>query len=203
MKKYPLSTSAERTAGILFSLIMIGALILLMFVLKGNFTVRLLICVGVVLVVGILLLYILNVMKAACVYHPETNTLKVLGFQERTIDMNKVVGLQTIPVKSANVESRSLAFTDAEGSVVAIVPTYFTSKRGVLAEPMAMEMAADLGLTFQSNVPAWEYDEEAKKAHDIEVEEQEKKDAKARREARKANREARIRKKMDEMKKEK
>ena len=52
-------------------------------------------------------------------------------------------------------------------------------------------------------VPAWEYDEEARKAHDIEVEEQEKADAQARKEARKKLKEAKIRQKMNEIRNEK
>lgn len=203
MKKYQLSTAAERTAGILFSVVMIAVLIVLLFVLKDDLTVLLLTASGVVLVVGILVLYVLNVTKAACVADPETKTLRVMGFQERTIDLTKVACLETITVKSGHVESRSLAFTDAEGAVVAVVPTYFTSKRGVLAEPMAKEMAQDLGLEFRANVPAWEYDKEAEKAHEIEVAEQEKADAKARKEARQKAKEAKIRKKMQEIRNEK
>ena len=203
MKKYQLSTAAERTAGILFSVVIIAALIVLLFVLKDDLTVLLLTASGVVLVVGILVLYVLNVTKAACVADPETKTLRVMGFQERTIDLTKVACLETITVKSGHVESRSLAFTDAEGAVVAVVPTYFTSKRGVLAEPMAKEMAQDLGLEFRANVPAWEYDQEAMKIHEKEVAEQEKADAKARKEARQKAKEAKIRKKMQEIRNEK
>lgn len=203
MKKYQLSTAAERTAGILFSVIMIAVLIVLLFALKDNLTVLLLTASGVVLVVGILVLYVLNVSKAACVADPETKTLRILGFQERTIDLTKVACLETITVKSGHVEGRSLAFTDAEGAVIAIVPTYFTSKRGVLAEPLAKEMAQDLGLEFHANVPAWEYDDEAMKIHEKEMAEQEKADAKARKEARQKAREAKFRKKIQEIRNEK
>lgn len=196
MKKYPLSTPAERTAGISFSIVMIAVLGLLFFSLRANLVTMLLVGICVVLVAGTLILYVLNVTKAACVYEAETHSLKVLGFQERTIDLNKVACLQTITVKTGQVESRSLAFTDAEGATVAIVPTYFTSNRGILAEPMAKQMAADLGLEFQENVPVWEYDEEARKIHEAEVAQQEKEEAKARREGKKKLMEAKIRKKM-------
>ena len=196
MKKYPLSTPAERTAGISFSIVMIAVLGLLLYALRANLVTLLLVGICVVLVAGTLILYVLNVTKAACVYEPETNSLKVLGFQERTIDLNKVACLQTITVKTGQVESRSLAFTDAEGATVAIVPTYFTSNRGILAEPMAKQMAADLGLEFQANVPVWEYDEEARKIHEAEVAQQEKEEAQARREGKKKLMEAKIRKKM-------
>lgn len=195
MKKYPLSTQAERIAGIAFSILTIAVLGLLLYALRSDLTILLLTFVGVSFVVVVLVLYMLNVTKAVIVYDPEGRTLNVQGFRERTIDLNKVACLQTLTVKSGHVESRSLAFSDAEGNVVAVVPTYFTSKRGVAAEPMAKAMAADLGIDFQANVPEWEYDEEARKAHEIEVAKQEKEDAKKRREAKAALRVAKLRKK--------
>lgn len=199
MKNYPLSTPAERTVGIIFSVIMIGVLGFLLFVLRNDLAIFLLTAAAVLLVVSILCLYILNVNKAAIVYDPVASTLKVHGFQERSIDLNQVACLQTITVKSGHVESRSLAFTDADGRMVAVVPTYFTSKRGVAAEPMAKAMAADLGIEFQANVPEWEYDEEARKAHEIEVEKQRKEDAKKRKADRAAYRKAQIRKRQKEL----
>lgn len=198
MKKYPLSTASERAGGIAFSVLMTAVLALLLYAMRGNLTIFLMTAFGVILVIVILALYVLNVTKAAVVYDPNAGTLRVLGFRERSIDLDKVACLQTITVKSGHVESRSLAFTDAEGQVVAIVPTYFTSKRGMTAEPMAKGMAADLGIAFQANVPEWEYDEEARKAHEIEVAKQQKEDAKKRRAAKAALRAAKLRKRMDD-----
>lgn len=186
MKKYPLSTAAERATGISFSILTIGLLGLLLYALRGNLPVFLLTTVIVAVVVIVLVLYILNVSKAVIVYDPKSRVLKVHGFKLRTIDLNEVTCLQTITVKSGQVEGRSLAFSDADGGVVAIVPTYFTSKRGVSAEPMAKAMAADLGIEFQANVPEWEYDEEARKAHEAEVAKQEKEEALKRRKAKAA-----------------
>ena len=197
MKKYPLSTSSERAAGIAFSLVFIAVLGYLLYVLRNNLTIFLLAAIGVVLICVILILYILNVTKAAVVYDPAGKTLKVQGFREWSIDLAQVTCLQTITVKSGHVESRSLAFSNAEGAVVAIVPTYFTSNRGMAAEPMAKGMAADLGIEFQANVPEWEYDEDARKAHEIEVAQQQKEDAKKRRAAKAALRQAKMRKKIE------
>ena len=202
MKKFYLSTPSERAAGIAFSVVMSAVLIALLVALRENLVILLMTVLGVVLVIGVLALYVINVTKAACIPDPEHNALRVTGFRDRTIDLTQVRYLQTLTVKSGHVESRSLAFTDADGGVVAVVPTYFTSKRGVLAEPMAMELAQALNLEFISNVPAWEYDEEARKAHDIEVAQQEKEAAKARREASKAMRVAKIRMKMKKMQEE-
>lgn len=203
MKKYPLSTPSERATGIAFSIAMIAVLGFLLYALRTNLTILLLVS-GIVLIVAVvLILYVLNVSKAAVVHDPKANVLKVQGFQERTIDLNEVSGLQTITVKSGHVEGRSLAFTNAEGDVVAIVPTYFTSKRGYLAEPMAKQMAADLGLDFQANVPEWMYDEEARKAHEIEVAKQEKEESRKRRAAKAAVRQARIRNRMNKSRSDK
>lgn len=198
MKKYPLSTASERALGIAFSFVMISVLALLLYALRSNLVIFLMTAVGVGLVVVVLGLYVMNVTKAAVVYDPKAGTLKVLGFRERSIDLNKVTLLQTITVKSGHVESRSLAFSDAEGAVLAIVPTYFTSNRGMAAEPMAKTLAADLGIEFQANVPEWEYDEDARKAHEIEVAKQQKEDAKKRRAAKAALRAAKLRKRMDD-----
>ena len=197
MKKYPLSTTAERVAGLLFSVFMISALGFLLYYLRSNTMALVMTALVVVIIAGVLLLYVLNVSKAVIVYNPEERVLKVKGFSERTVDLNEVTTLQTITVKSGHVQSRSLVFSNGEGEIVMVVPTYFTSNRGMAAEPMAKQMAADLGLDFQANVPEWEYDKEARKAHDIEVEKQQKEDSKKRREAKAALRVAKMRKKIN------
>lgn len=202
MKKYPLSTAAERTAGILFSVLSIALAALLLYYLRDNMMVLVMSGILVSIVVFVLLLYVFNVTKAVIVHNPKENVLRVKGFQERVIDLNKVTMLQTITVKSGHVEGRSLAFSDAEGEVVAIVPTYFTSNRGMGAEPMAKKMAADLGIEFLANVPEWEYDKEARKAHDIEVAKQQKEDSKKRRAAKVAYRQAKMKKRIENVRKE-
>ena len=202
MKKYPLSSPKERAVGIAFSLIIIAIMGLLLYALRNDTMMLLLVGIGVLLVTIILCLYMLNVVKAVIVYDSLTRVLKVKGFAERTIDLSGVTLLQTITVKSGHVESRSLAFSNAEGDVVAIVPTYFTSNRGMAAEPMAMQMAKELGIEFQANVPKWEYDKEARKAHDLEVEKQRKEDARKRRAGMVKLRQAKMRKRIDDARKE-
>lgn len=202
MKQFHLSTPGERAAGITFSIVISAVLIWLLVAVRSDLAIFLMVAVGVTLVIGILALYVLNVSKAACIPDPANRKVIVTGFRRREIDLTNATRLETIPVKSGQVEGRSLAFADEEGNVVAIVPTYFTSKRGALADPMAKELAAALGLEFKANVPAWEYDEEARKAHDIEVAKQEKEESKARREAMKARRVAKIRRRMKQMQEE-
>ena len=75
MKKYYLSTSKERITGIIFSLIMIVVLVLMLVALRSNVTILLLTGICVVLVCSILVIYILNVTKAACVPDLENHVL--------------------------------------------------------------------------------------------------------------------------------
>ena len=50
MKKYPLSTPAERAIGIVFSVLMLGVFGLLLYALRDNMTMLLLTAAGVLLV---------------------------------------------------------------------------------------------------------------------------------------------------------
>ena len=202
MKKYPLSTAAERTAGMLFSAFSIALAALLLYCLRDNMMVLVLSSIIVSIVAIVLLLYVFNVTKAVIIHDTNENVLRVKGFQERVIDLNEVTMLQTITVKTGHVQGRSLAFSGADDQVVAIIPTYFTSNRGLAAEPMAKKMAAELGIEFLANVPEWEYNKEARKAHDIEVAKQQKEDSKKRRAAKVAYRQAKMKKRIDNVRKE-
>lgn len=203
MKKFYLSTQPERIKGIAFSVVMIVAMAAMLLLLLDNLPILLLTAAGVLLVSVILVIYIMNVSKAAVIPMPEQKKLRVEGIRPYELDLTEAVALETIPVKKGQVTGRSLAFTGAEGQVIGVVATMFTSRQGVEAEPMAMELAQILGLEFIANVPRWEYDEEAMKIHEKEMAEQEKKDAAARREARKKLREEKIRQRMKEMRDEK
>lgn len=201
MQKFYLSTKSERTKSIAFSAVMIVVMAaMLLLLLQGELWLLLMTAAGVLLLSAVLVYYILNVAKAAVVAMPEEKKVRVEGVRGFELDLTNAVQLETIPVKNGQVMGRALAFTDAEGNVVGIVPTMFTARQGVDAEPMAMELAQVLGLRFQANVPRWEYDEEAMKIHEKEVAEQEKKEAAARREARKKLRiaKAQTRKQMED-----
>ena len=141
MKKYPLSTPAERTAGIVFSVFFIAVLGFLLYVLRNNLTIFLLAAIGVLLISVILILYIMNVTKAAIICDRAAKKITVQGFREWSFDLEQVTCLQTITVKSGHVESRSLAFSNAEGAVVAIVPTYFTSNQHRNIDLLAVSIA--------------------------------------------------------------
>lgn len=203
MKKFYLSTTKERTTGVIFSVVMSAVLLLLPYALREDLMTLIFTIAGVALIIAGLALYAVNVVKAALTPDPAGKTLHVDGFRKYDIDLNKVTRLETVSVKNGRTLSRALVFTDAQDEVVARIPTYFTSNEGVEAEPMAMELAQVLGLEFRANVPAWKYDEEARKIHEEEVAQQEKEEAKARKEAKKKVREAKIRKQMEEIRNEK
>lgn len=181
MKEFRLSTQTERTAGVCFVAAVIAAFGLLLYALRSQ--VGLMIGCGlcVLLIAGMLIMYVISTLKAACVVNAEEKTMEVRGLSNYTVDLSEAVMLQTRAKKGAQATIRALVFTDAEEKVIAVIPTMFTHKQGVQAEPMAKEMAQYLGIAFQQNVPEWEYDKEKYKEHEKEVAEQQRKEAKERR----------------------
>ena len=184
MKTFSLSTPAERTAGIAFSAVMSAVMLLLLWAIRDS--IGLLICIGlfVLLIIAMLAVYVISVLKAECIAYPDQKKLEVRGLTNRTIDLSTATTLETITVKNGQSEGRMLVFSDAEGNIVAKVRTYFTSQRGVQAEPMSIEMAKVLGLAHHANVPEWEYIPEKRKEHEKQVAEEQKKAAKARAQSR-------------------
>ena len=63
-----------------------------------------------------------------------------------------------------------------------------TYKQGMMAEPMAEEMAKVLGIRFKRNIPEWEFDKELYKQHIKEEAERQKAESKARRKAKMSHR---------------
>lgn len=185
MKTFPLSTPAERTAGVAFSVVISAVMLVLLWALRGQTGLLICTAIGVFLVIALLIVYVVSVLKAVCIPHPEEKTLEVRGLPNRTIDLSTATTLETIGVKNGQSEGRMLVFSDAEGNIVAKVRTYFTSQRGVMAEPMSIELAKALGLQHYANVQPWEYDPEKRKEHEKQVAEEEKIASKERAKARK------------------
>ena len=184
MKVFRLSTPVERVAGISFVAVTLAAFGLLLYALRVR--VGLLIACGlaILLITAMLVIYVINIMKAACIVDTANKTMEVQGLTNHTVDLSNVTLLQTIPQKGAQATIRVLVFTDAEDQVIAKVPTMFSFKSGVQAEPMAKEMAKELGIAFKQNVPEWEYNKEKYKEHEKEVAQQQKKEAQERRQKR-------------------
>ncbi|MBQ4600967.1 MAG: hypothetical protein IJB17_04990 [Oscillospiraceae bacterium] len=183
MKEFYLSSAAERIIGVVFTVIAVACMGILVFALRND---TMLLCVTALcclLVSAGLIYYMISVLRGKCIADLTTKQLQVRGTRDYTLDLSTAVQLETLPFKGGRTVMRMLYFSDAEGKVVGKVPTLFTFNQGVMAEPMAMEMAKELGLNFQANLQPWEYDKEKRLEHEKEVAQQQKEEAKARREA--------------------
>ena len=183
MKKFVLSDPKERMAGIAFTVAITAVFLALLYAVRGNLGLLIFCGLSVGLLVALLVFYIVSVSKAVAVWDPETKILEVQGFPSFRTDLSGAVLMQTMARKSGQVTNRVIIFSDAEERIITTIPTYFTSKQGIMAEPFAKAMAQEMGIPFQQNVPEWEYDKEKYQQHIKEVEAQEKAEAKARREA--------------------
>ena len=185
IKEFQLSTKKERILSVCFCVVMIAAMGALVYALRNN-TMLLILCGLFGLLLAVLMVFsVATMLKSKCIVNAETKTLEVKGNPSYTKDLSKAVLLQTIAKKSGHTMSRMLVFSDAEETVLAMVPTMYTSRQGLLAEPMAKEMAQFLGIDFQENIPAWEYDKEAYEQHLKDEAEREKAERKERQEMRK------------------
>ena len=181
MKEFRLSTPLERIASVSFVAVILAAFGLLLYALRNQIGLMIVCSLGVALISVLLIVYVINVTKAACIVNLEEKTMTVRGVKEYTVDLSEAVLLQTIARKGGQATIRVLIFSDAEEKIIASIPTMFSFKQGIQAEPMAKEMAAVLGIDFQQNVPEWQYDKEKYKEHLKEEAEREKKEAKERR----------------------
>ena len=184
MKVFRLSTPAERATSAAFVAAVLVAFGLLLYALRNSVALLITCGLAIVLISVMLVIYVINVMKSACVIDVANKRMEVRGMTNYTVDLSNATMLQTIPRTGAQATIRVLVFTDAENQIIAKVPTMFSFKSGVQAEPMAKEMAKELGIDFKQNVPEWEYDKEKYKEHEKEVAEQQKKEAKERRQKR-------------------
>lgn len=196
MKTFPLSTPAERTGGIVFSFAISAVMLLLLWALRGNTGLLIATALGVFLLIALLVIYVISVTKAACVVYPEEKKMEVRGLPNRVLDLSTATTVETIAVKNGQSEGRMIVFSDDQGNVVAKVRTYFTSQRGMLAEPMSIELAKALGIQHHANVEAWEYDPEKRKEHEKQVALEQKQASKERAKARQARRIQKRREKM-------
>lgn len=186
MKEFQLSTPKERLAGMVFSGVTIVAFGILLYALRTRIALMIACGLGVLLISVMLVFYVINVRRAVCVADPQNKTIEVKGVANFSADISKAVLLQTLPKKNGQTTSRVLVFSDEEMQIVATVPTMFTYKQGMMAEPMAEEMAAYLGIEFKRNIPKWEFDKKLYEEHQKEVAAEERAAAKKRREKRMA-----------------
>ena len=197
MKEFHLSTSGERIGSCAFASAMAVCFGALLVALRGNMGLLITCGAGALLITVLLVISAVSMLKAVCVVDPEKKTVDVKGMPAYTVDVSKAVQLQTLPRKNGQATTRVLVFSDEEDQIVATIPTMFTHKQGMMAEPMAEEMAAALGIAFKRNIPEWEFDKKLYEEHMKQVAEEEREAAKKRREERMRNR---INKRKNQMK---
>ena len=183
MKEFRLSTPGERLGSIAFSVLVVLGLGGLLFLLRNNLGLLIVCGIAGALLAFLFGVYIYNVLRTVCIVDPEKKTLTYKGINGKVFDLTSAVQLQTLPKRNGQTTIRTLVFSDEEDMIVAVVPTMFTYKQGMMAEPMAEEMAKVLGIRFKRNIPEWEFDKELYKQHIKEEAEQQKAESKARREA--------------------
>ena len=181
MKKFLLSTAKERAAGVAFTAAMLILFAALLYALRGNIMLLIFCGLGIALISVLLVIYCVNVLKTAAIVDAENKQLHIQGVKNYTLNLKNAVLLQTIARKNGQSTIRLLVFSDKDENIIATVPTMFTFRQGIWADPVAKEIAAELGIAFQQNVPDWELDKEKYKEHVKEESEREKRESKERR----------------------
>ena len=181
MKEFKLSTAAERAAGVAFTAAMLTVFALLLYALRANVALLIFCALAVALVSVVLIIYVRGVMRAAAVVDGEKKLLHIRSVRDYTVDVSAATLLQTIARKNGQTTLRVLVFSDEKEQIVATVPTMFTFRQGIWADPMAREMAAALGIAFQQNVPDWQLDKKKYEEHMKEEAQRERQQAKERR----------------------
>ena len=181
MKKFPLSTATERAAGAGFTAAMIALFALLLYALRGNIMLLITCGLGIALISVMLVIYVISVLKASATVDSEKKLLHVSGVKNYTLDLKEATMLQTFARKNGQTTVRLLVFSDRDDEIIASVTTMFTFRQGIWAEPVAKEIAAELGIDFKQTVPDWEFDKELYKKHMQEEAERQRKEAKERR----------------------
>ena len=181
MKEFRLSTAAERVTGIGFTAVILAAFAALLYALRTNMMLLIFCGLGVAVVGALLVVYVRGVMRAVAVVDREQKLLHIRGVKDYTVDLKEATLLQTIGRKNGQTTLRVLVFSDAQETVVATIPTMFTFRQGIWADPVAKEMAEELGIEFQQNVPDWQLDKKKYEEHVKEEAERERKESKERR----------------------
>jgi hypothetical protein len=181
MKEFRLSTAAERTTGVAFTAAILAAFALMLYSLRNNMMLLIFSGLGIAVIAALLIIYVLSVLKAAAVVDSQNKQLHVRGVKNYTLDLKDATLLQTFARKNGQTTVRLLVFFNEEEEIIASVPTMFTFRQGIWADPVAKEMAAALGIDFKQNVPDWQLDKEKYKKHMEEEAAREKREAKERR----------------------
>lgn len=195
MKEYQLSTPRERYLSAAFTVAAAAVLIVLTYAMRSNIGLLIFCGMAAVLLVGLLCFYTFSAFRSRCIVDIEGKTLEVKGYPSYSVDLSDAVQLQALLRKNGQSTIRCLVFSDEEDNIVGVVPTLFTYKQGALAEPLAKQMAQDLGIAYKETTPAWEYDKEAFEEHRKQEEAEEKANREKRRKEKMERRMAKLKKK--------
>ena len=195
MKEYRLSTPRERISAIAFTAAIAVAFAALIYAVRGTLSLLLFCGLAAVLLVGIMTMYAVSACRSRCIVNFEEKKVDVVAFPAFTLDISAATQLQALVRKNGQSTTRCLVFSDDNDDIVGTIPTLFTYKQGALAEPLAKEMAADLGIRYKETTPAWEYDKEAYKEYQKQMAEQEKAERETRRQEKMQRRIAKLKNK--------
>lgn len=181
MKEFRLSRTSDRVAGVISAASTTAAFAALLYAVRGDIALLIFCGLGALLICGLLFLYARNVFRAVCIADAGTKQLQVRGIKDYTVDVSGATLMQTIAKKNGQSTVRMIVFSDEEDRILATVPTMYTFRGGIWADPVAREMAEYLGIAFQQNVPDWEFDKKKYQEHIKEESERQRKEAKDRR----------------------
>ena len=181
MKEFRLSRTSDRVAGVISAAGTTAAFAALLYAVRGDIALLIFCGLGALLICGLLFLYARNVFRAVCIADAGTKQLQVRGIKDYTVDVSGATLMQTIAKKNGQSTVRMIVFSDEEDRILATVPTMYTFRGGIWADPVAREMAEYLGIAFQQNVPDWEFDKKKYQEHIKEESERQRKEAKERR----------------------
>lgn len=180
MNKYSLSSPSDRIASTAISSLLTVLMIFLVFILRGDLLSLIIAALAAVLIAAVLIFYVVSLQKAACFPLAVEKKLHVLGLPDYTVDLAQAASVQTVAYNNGGLATRTLVFSDSQDEVIASVPTFFFSRQGAMAEPVAKEIAREMGLTFIPTLEPWEYDAALRREHEKEVALAEKEARKAR-----------------------
>lgn len=179
MKTYRLSSAGERVSGGVISGLLVLCMGVLLYFLRGDLLSVIIAAIAAMLVTLVLAFYLVSLYKASCVPYPDEKRVTVRGIPDYSLDLSRAACVETAACQNGPVVTRTIVFSDLRGETVAAIPTFFTSHQGAKAEPVAMELAEALDISFRASLEAWEYDKEKRREHERETTRAEKEARKA------------------------
>ena len=169
MRTHRLSSAAERVSAVIVSVVLALLMGPLLYAFHGEPLALVLTGLAALLVTAVLVFYLVSLFRAACGADTQNKRLTIRGVPNESVDLTQAVSVKTVPCGTGPISTRSLVFSDSKGDPIATVPTFFTSRQGAQAEPLAAALALELGLDFQASLEPWEYDRKQRAEHEKEA----------------------------------